>query len=118
VAIKQIEKQQIQQVGKTRSVFREKDLLFELDHPFIIKLLGVAQDETLLYFIFENCENGDFADMIAKRNKLSIEVTRIYAAQIVQVLAYLQSKEVMHRDLKPQNMLLDQNMNIKIVRLC
>jgi carbon catabolite-derepressing protein kinase len=56
--------------------------------------------------------------MIAKRNKLSIEVTRIYAAQIVQVLAYLQSKEVMHRDLKPQNMLLDQNMNIKIVRLC
>jgi serine/threonine protein kinase len=72
----------------------------------------------MLYFIFENCENGDFADMIAKRNKLSIEVTRIYAAQIVQVLAYLQSKEVMHRDLKPQNMLLDQNMNIKIVRLC
>ena len=77
----------------------------------------MAQDEDFLFFIFENCENGDFADMIAKRNKLSIEVTKIYTAQIVQVLAYLQTKEVMHRDLKPQNMLLDQNMNIKIVSI-
>jgi serine/threonine protein kinase len=54
-------------LGKTRSVFRERDLLQELDHPFIIKLLYVTKDEDFLYFIFENCENGDFADLISAR---------------------------------------------------
>lgn len=61
-------------------MFREKDLLFELQHLFIIKLIDVAMDDEFVYFIFENCENGDFADLIAKRKFLSLEVTRIYAA--------------------------------------
>ena len=63
-----------------RSVFREKDLLFELQHPFIIKLKGVSMDDTYLYFIFENCENGDFADLISRYGKLTLEITRIYTA--------------------------------------
>ena len=54
-----------------------------------------------LYFVFENCENGDMADLIQARRKFDLEVTRIYAAQIVQTFEFLQSKQVMHRDLKP-----------------
>ena len=41
-AIKQISKQQIEELGKVRSIFRERDLLLELDHPLIIKLLGIS----------------------------------------------------------------------------
>jgi len=115
VAIKTVSKDQITKLGKTRHVFREKDLLTELDHPFIIKLMGTTMDEQNLYFVFENCENGDLNDLITKRKTLSMEVTRIYAAQMVQCLYYLQKKGVMHRDLKPQNLLLDENMNIKFV---
>ena len=44
-----------------------------------------------------------------------MEVTRIYTAQLVQTLEYLQSLEIMHRDLKPQNLLLDDNYNIKFI---
>lgn len=65
--------------------------------------------------MFENCENGDFADLLNNYGKFDMQICRIYAAQMVQALAYLQSKDVMHRDLKPQNMLLDENMNLKIV---
>jgi serine/threonine protein kinase len=54
----------IAELGKTRSIFRERDLLQELNHPFIIKLLCVTMDDQFLYFIFENCENGDFADLL------------------------------------------------------
>ena len=115
MAIKTVSKDQITKLGKTRHVFREKDLLTELDHPFIIKLMGTTMDEQNLYFVFENCENGDLNDLITKRKTLSMEVTRIYAAQMVQCLYYLQKKGVMHRDLKPQNLLLDENMNIKFV---
>ena len=72
-------------------------------------------DDDNLFFVFENCENGDLADLIQQRKSLSLEVTRIYAAQMVQCLEYLQNQEVMHRDLKPQNLMLDADMNIKFV---
>lgn len=64
VAIKEVNKEQILKLGKQRHVFREKDLLFEMDHPFIIKLLGTTQDSNNLYFVFENCAKGDLTELI------------------------------------------------------
>ncbi len=49
--------------------------------------------------------------------KLDIRLVRLYTAQLVHVLEYLQTMEIMHRDLKPQNIMLDENYNIKIVSL-
>jgi serine/threonine protein kinase len=83
VAVKIVNKELIQKLGKTRSIFRERDLLNELQHPFIIKLIAVTMDDENLYFVFENCENGDLADLIQTRKSFSLEVTRIYAAQMV-----------------------------------
>lgn len=92
-------------------------MLNELDCPYIIKLIATTMDHENLYFIFENCENGDLNNLISQRKELSLEVTKIYAAQMIHGLLYMQSKEVMHRDMKPQNILLDSNMNIKFVSL-
>jgi serine/threonine protein kinase len=65
VAIKCVSKEQISKLGKTRHIFREKELLNELKHHFVINLIGTTMDEENLYFIFENCENGDLAELIA-----------------------------------------------------
>jgi len=51
-----------------------------LDHPFIIKLIATTMDEQNLYFVFENCENGDLAALLTKQKLFSMEVTRIYTA--------------------------------------
>lgn len=80
VAIKEVNKKQILSLGKSRHIFREKDLLNEMDHPFIIKLLGTAQDENSLYFIFENCAKGDLAGLVQERRKLDIRLVRSYTA--------------------------------------
>ena len=69
VAIKEVNKEQILKLGKQRHIFREKDLLFEMDHPFIIKLLGTTQDSQNLYFVFENCAKGDLTGLIQERSK-------------------------------------------------
>ena len=69
VAIKEVNKKQIISLGKSRHIFREKDLLFEMDNPFIIKLLGTTQDENNLYFVFENCAKGDLSGLIQERSK-------------------------------------------------
>ncbi len=71
-------------MGKTRHVFREKELLNELNEcPYIINLIATTMDEENLYFIFENCENGDLNNLISQRKELSLDVTKIYAAQII-----------------------------------
>ena len=69
VAIKEVNKKQIISLGKSRHVFREKDLLFEMQHEFVIKLLGTSQDTENLYFVFENCHNGDLTGLISERSK-------------------------------------------------
>merc|ERR1719232_2243542 len=71
--------------------------------------------EDNLYFVFETCTNGDLADLISARKKLDIEVVRMYAAQLVLALDYLQTMKVIHRDLKPQNIMIDSNYNLKLI---
>ncbi len=81
VAIKVVSKQKIDEARKVDNVFREKDLMMRLKgHPFMIELLGTCADDTNLYFISEYCTNGDLGRLIESRGKLSLEVTRAYAA--------------------------------------
>lgn len=64
VAIKSVNKETIMKLDKRRHIFREKSILSSLDHPYIIKLLGTAQDEENLYFIFEHCSRGTLYDLL------------------------------------------------------
>lgn len=66
--------------------------------------------------MFENCENGSLDELIKKyKSKLGEDLTRIFMAQLVNAIEYLQTKKVMHRDLKPGNIMLDSNYNLKII---
>lgn len=51
--------------------------------PYVIKLIATTMDDNNLYFVFENCENGDLANLIASKNKFSLQVTKMYAAQLI-----------------------------------
>ena len=89
-------------------------MLSILNHPFIIKLHSTFQDKKKLYFILQYCPNRDFSDFIRSRGKLTKELTKFYAAEIVSALEYMDKKGVYHRDLKPENILLDEKMHLKI----
>ena len=89
-------------------------MLSILNHPFIIKLHSTFQDKKKLYFILQYCPNRDFSDFIRNRGKLTKELTKFYAAEIVSALEYMEKKGVYHRDLKPENILLDEKMHLKI----
>lgn len=69
VAIKILIQEEVAKYGKHRHVFREKDLLFEMDNQFIIKLICTKMDKHNLYFIFELCQNGDMRSLINQRSK-------------------------------------------------
>lgn len=68
----------------------------------------MLQDDKNLYFVFEHAMNGDLDKLIKRcKNRLPEDVVRLLFAQMVNYNEYMQEQGVMHRDLKPLNIMLD-----------
>jgi serine/threonine protein kinase len=90
VAVKEVGMEQISKAGLEEHIFREKNIMKELKgHPFMIDLIETTKDEKNLYFISEICTGGNLFELVDFRNKLSLQVTKAYAAQIASILAHL-----------------------------
>lgn len=89
-------------------------MLGSCKHPNIVKFLKCYSTGDSLCFLLELCKNGSLSDYLEKNRNLHHETIRFFVASIVNGLEYLHGKEIAHRDLKPCNILLDENFNIKI----
>ncbi|KAI6205412.1 hypothetical protein M3Y94_00789200 [Aphelenchoides besseyi] len=103
-----IEKRQVQHVHN------EKRILERLNNRFIVKLYDTAKDDRCLYMIFEFVAGGELFSYYRVSQRLSSSVTKFYAAQILCAFEYLHSMSIAFRDLKPENVLLDKNGNMKL----
>lgn len=79
-----------------------------VNHPFIVHLHGTFQDDRYVYFVMEYVIGGEFFTHLRRAGHFNNETTRFYAAQIVLIFQYLHSKDIVYRDLKPENLLLDK----------
>ncbi|KAG0043127.1 pkb-activating kinase-like protein [Gryganskiella cystojenkinii] len=113
-AIKVLDKRHIIREKKVKYVNIEKDTLYKLDHPGVVKLYSTFQDSSSLYYVLELCQNGELLTFIKKLGSFDENCTRFYAAQILTAVEYIHSQGVIHRDLKPENILLDHRMYVKL----
>ncbi len=97
------------------NVKRELNVLKTLDNPYIVKLHDVIIDTNYnnIYFILDYFPKGDLAKFL-NHKPLKEKYCRKYMKQLSQGLEYLLNKDILHRDLKPQNILLTNEYNIKI----
>lgn len=95
-------------------VQNEKEILFGVDHPFIINLLCTSHNSTFLYLLFEYVPGGELFSYLRNAGHFSNSTTLFYSSQLVLVLEYLHSKSVVYRDLKPENLLLDSRGYLKV----
>ncbi|XP_023822220.1 serine/threonine-protein kinase SIK2 [Salvelinus sp. IW2-2015] len=113
VAIKIIDKSQLDAVNLEK-IYREVQIMKMLDHPHIIKLYQVMETKNMLYLVTEYAKNGEIFDYLAKHGRLSELEARRKFWQILSAVEYCHNRNIVHRDLKAENLLLDVHMNIKI----
>ncbi|XP_026178476.1 serine/threonine-protein kinase ULK1a isoform X2 [Mastacembelus armatus] len=104
VAIKCISKKNL---AKSQSLLgKEIKILKELRHENIVRLLDYQEIGGCVYLVMEYCNGGDLAEYLHTKGTLSEDTIRVFVQQIAQAMKVLQSKDILHRDLKPQNILL------------
>lgn len=113
-AMKVLKKEQLvkrKQVAHTKT---ERKVLERIDHPFIVSLRFAFQTDTKLYMILDYFTGGELFFHLKTTGKFSVERARFYAAEITLALDCLHDKTIVYRDLKPENVLLDEDGHIKI----
>uniref|UniRef100_A0A8R1TWR7 MAP/microtubule affinity-regulating kinase 3 n=1 Tax=Onchocerca volvulus TaxID=6282 RepID=A0A8R1TWR7_ONCVO len=113
VAIKIIDKTALNP-GSLHKLFREVKIMKQLDHPNIVKLYQVMETENTLYLVMEYASGGEVFDYLVAHGRMKEKEARAKFRQIVSAVQYLHQKNIIHRDLKAENLLLDSDMNIKI----
>ena len=94
-----------------KSLHRELSVMRLLDHPNVCKYLGADynQEEDCLYIFMEYVTGGSLASLIKRFKLLPMQVVRGYSRDVFQGLAYLHQQGVIHRDIKGENVLVDQD---------
>lgn len=95
-------------------VENEAKIISEIDHKNIVKSYGSKKKTEILEIYFEYIENQSLKDLLKKHKRISEKKTSKYIKQILQALDYLHSKELIHRDIKSENILLNNNNEIKL----
>jgi len=103
-------------LNKREAVIREGKILEKLrGKPFIIELYTKFKDQDQLFFVFQHCKYGTLAQLMKVKNTFEPTLARCYAAQLVEALDQIHSNGIMHRDFKPENVLVDENFRLKVV---
>lgn len=113
-AIKVLKKEVIIKKEEVAHTLTENRVLRFTKHPFLISLKYSIQTEDLLCFVMEYVNGGELYFHLAREHFFSESRTRFYACQIILALDYLHSRGIIYRDLKLENLLLDNEGNIKI----
>lgn len=116
-AVKLFRRELMNSTDDSNQLLKEISILRNLDHPNIIRTFEFFEDSKRLYLVMEYCGGGELFTEILKRQSFSEEDSAKIFFQILSAVSYLHSKGIVHGDLSPENILLEEkhgSLNVKI----
>jgi serine/threonine protein kinase len=107
-------KTQTLSTGDIENIQKEIEIHSSLDSPFVINLVDFFQEKENIYLILEIASNGNLYKYMYKHFKLPLTKALQFWKGVVQGIQYLHSLQIYMRDIKPENILIDENLNIKL----
>ncbi|KAB2601597.1 serine/threonine-protein kinase tricorner-like [Pyrus ussuriensis x Pyrus communis] len=113
-AMKKLKKSEMLRRGQVEHVKAERNLLAEVDSAYIVKLYCSFQDEEFLYLIMEYLPGGDMMTLLMRKDILTEDEARFYVGETVLAIESIHKHNYIHRDIKPDNLLLDSHGHMKL----
>jgi len=113
-AMKQLKKDHIIKRNQVEHTKTERFVLQHLRHHYIVGLRFAFQTDKKLFLLLDYCPGGELFFHLGKAGRFTENRARFYCAEITLALEYLHSRDVVYRDLKPENVLLDEDGHVKL----
>ncbi|KAJ1266297.1 hypothetical protein BS78_08G140400 [Paspalum vaginatum] len=113
-AMKKLKKSEMLRRGQVEHVRAERNLLAEVDSAYIVKLYCSFQDDEFLYLIMEYLPGGDMMTLLMRKDTLTEDESRFYVAETILAIESIHKHSYIHRDIKPDNLLLDRSGHLKL----
>ena len=113
-AMKVLKKDYIIKKNQVEHTKTERSVLGNINHPYIVGMAKAFQTSDKLFFILDYCAGGELFFHLGKIGRFPEERAKFYTAQITLALEYVHSLDIIYRDLKPENVLLDSKGNVRL----
>mmetsp|Transcript_94092 Transcript_94092/g.176820 ORF Transcript_94092/g.176820 Transcript_94092/m.176820 type:complete len:354 (+) Transcript_94092:3-1064(+) len=114
-ALKCVRKQLLVGHGQKGTLINEREILAEIDHPFIVRLVQSFRNEAFVYLLMELVTGGELLEALTHLGILNKLQAQFYTASILLAFQYLHERRIAYLDLKSENILIDYQGYIKIV---
>ncbi|XP_054629258.1 cGMP-dependent protein kinase 1 isoform X2 [Dunckerocampus dactyliophorus] len=114
-AMRILKKTMIIHNGLRERVLKERNILMDARCPFLVRLHKTFRDAECLYMLTEACLHGDLYSLLKDKGFLDESSTKFYTACVTQALAFLHSRNVVYRDVKPENVVVDERGYAKLI---
>ena len=115
--IRVVEKSTIRTPEQQERFLNEMEVLKSLDHPHIVKLIECYEDEFNYHIVTEYIPGGELIDHLLKNKTINEATSAFYIKQVLSALAYMHSKNLVHQNIQPGNVLIDRSENETVLKL-
>merc|ERR1739848_326128 len=98
-----------------KKIALEKDLMASLNHPFLVNLAYAFQNTEFLVLVMDLVPAGDLSEFVLTKKRLTADQVRFVVMEVVCVIGYCHLQNVLYRDLKPENLLIDEQGHVRLI---